>query len=696
MCVSIGLIFWFNTIFDRLDIVTARRVMNNPVRYYSDITFIKPGQMLSAAGLETRLLERGYKNQKEGALVEGRYQFTEAAAAAHPGQGIEVFFKPFLTPAGIATSGMYRFVFSGDALASIVRVPSNTAANEVLLEPMELGDTRRGEAGIRPWVWIEKVPACLKDAILDSEDKRFYHHRGIDLTGIARAVFVNVTKGDVRQGGSTITQQLVRNAFLTQKRTFRRKFTEAVMAVILELRYSKDRIFELYLNQIYLGKSGLHPVYGVEDAALSYFGRHVSALSPSECAVIAGLIPSPNRNNPRTNPQGALIRRNITINAMVKNKRLDAAQARVILLEPPVYAPVTNLGIGSYYIDYVRQLLEAECGARAMEVSGYNVYTALDPEVEKAAEKALSNQGYEGAIVAMDAYTGYVRALAGGKDFGKSPFNRAVLAKRSPGSVFKPLIFAAGLEQKIFKPGTMVKDEPFTVTIDGKKWQPRNYDGRYMGAITYRDALVFSRNIPAVRLLQKIGPAYITEFARKMGLSSEMKIVPSLALGTSEVTPLEMTASFAPFANGGNAVKPVFIRWVTDASNRVIQENKPELTPAISPKTASQITLMLEDAVNRGTGKNVRKLGYRGPAAGKTGTSDDFNDAWFIGYTPDILCGVWLGNDMPSSLGGVAAEVAVPVWTEFISSLPAPTKDATFGKKYPPGIKGFLLKLFGQ
>jgi penicillin-binding protein 1A len=293
-----------------------------------------------------------------------------------------------------------------------------------------------------------------------------------------------------------------------------------------------------------------------------------------------------------------------------------------------------------------------------------------------------------------------VRALAGGRDFGSSPFNRAVLAKRSPGSALKPLIFAAGLELGYFKTDSMLEDKPIKIISGGKVWKPQNYDRKYLGPITYRDALVFSRNIPAIEVLQKIGPAQFAEFAGKMGIESGMTLVPSLALGTSEVTPLEMTASYAPLANGGNSVEPIFVHWVTDLSGRVIKENKPELVQVISSATASQMTGLLQDAVDRGTGRNVRKLGYAGFAAGKTGTSDYFNDAWFIGYTSEILCGVWLGNDKPTSLGNTASELAVPVWTEFVKSIPVvPPPAAAVSepvKKSSGGIKGFFKRLFGK
>lgn len=684
---GISVLYWMGSLFTELDMVTARRVLYKPPRYYSDISTLAPGQRLARAELAGRLRERGYREQSQGELTEGMF-------APHGSGALDVFLRSFIAPDGRSIAGLYRFYFSGATLVTIERFPAERIAGGVMFEPLQLGDTRAGGAELRPWVRLETVPEVLRAAVIDAEDRRFYAHPGIDPIGIARAFVVNLTQGGVRQGGSTLTQQLVRNAFLTQKRTLARKVSEAALALIIELRYDKNRIFELYLNQIYLGNNGIHPVYGVEDASRSYFGKPVSALTVSECATIAGMIPAPARRNPRADPVAARTHRDQVIRMLERRGRITAAQTTQALEEPLAVLPLEGQGIGGYYVDEVRRQIEHTFSPAVVDGGGLIVYTAMDPEMQKAAERALASQPHQGAVVALDAYTGYVRALVGGRDFAVSQFNRATMARRSPGSAFKPIIYAAALEEKLFTPDDLLEDKPVTIMSGGQPWRPRNYDNTYQGTVSFRDALVFSRNIPSIHVLQAVGEGRVATFARLMGVRSTMTIVPSMALGTSEVTPLEMTAAYAPFANGGSAVTPIMVRWVTDSTGRVLTHTEPTLTPALSEKTAAVMTGLLREVVDRGTGRGVRALGYAGPAAGKTGTSDYFHDAWFIGYSPSVLCGVWLGSDMPSDLGASAAEIAVPVWVAFIQQAPDGTATRAFGRRYPPGIRGAVLKLF--
>lgn len=680
-------LYWAASLFTQLEMVTARRVLYKPPRYYSDISTITPGQRLAREELAERLHARGYRAEPHGDLTVGAFR-------QHGPGALDVFFRAFIAPDGRSIAGLYRFYFDGATLVSIERFPAERITESIILEPLELGDTRGGGAELSPWVRLETVPAALRTAVIDAEDRRFYVHPGIDPIGIVRAFIVNLAHGGVRQGGSTLTQQLVRNAFLTQKRTLARKVSEAALALIIELRYDKDRIFELYLNQIYLGNNGLHTVYGVADASRSYFGKPVSALTVSECAAIAGMIPAPARRNPRADLSASRSHRDLVIRMLEKRGRIPAAQAAQALREPLTVAPLGGQGIGSYYVDEARRRMMHAFSPAALDAGGLNVYTAMDPDMQKAAEQALVSQPHQGAVVALDAYTGYVRALVGGRNFASSQFNRATMARRSPGSAFKPIFFAAALERKVFTPDDQLEDKPVTIMAGGQAWRPRNYDNTYQGTVSFRDALVFSRNIPAIHVLQAVGMPQVTSFARLMGVRSTMTIVPSLALGTSEVTPLEMTAAYAPFANGGSAVDPILVRWVTDGAGRVLAHTEPALTPVLSEKTAAVMTDLLQDVVDRGTGRGVRALGYTGPAAGKTGTSDYFHDAWFIGYTPSVLCGVWLGSDMPSDLGASAAEIAVPVWVAFMKEVPGTAGARAFGRQYPSGIRGTFLKLF--
>ncbi|MHB9156341.1 MAG: PBP1A family penicillin-binding protein [Endomicrobiales bacterium] len=661
---SAALLFslWSLSLFNQLELITTQRLLRHPAQFFSDVTFLRTGMPLSAGNLIARLQGRGYFPSPEAPPKEGQYRRDGE-------QGLEVFFRPFLFPDGRTIAGPYRFTFDGEVLGRIARLPDDAVVDDLPLEPVLLGDFSRDGVENRPWITLDRIPETLKRGVLVSEDRRFFSHHGIDFSSLVRAGITNLKRKGVYQGGSTLTQQLVKNAFLTQERTFRRKTTEAFLSLAMEFRYRKEAILEMYLNQIYLGENGTRGVYGVEDASLSYFGKHVSELSRAECALLIGIIPAPNANNPRSSPQRALLRRNRVLEMLLKNTVLAPEEYRAALQEEPALAPLASKGTGDYYITRVRELLEQEFGGPVLDFQGYRIYTTMDFEMQRSAEKALAGQEMEGALVALEPGTGFVRALAGGRGFARSPFNRAVFALRSPGSAFKPIVYAAALEAGSVTLATPLEDKPLTVVQEGGVWEPQNYDGIFHGTATARDALVFSMNIPAVEVFQRAGAEKVIALARALGIRSELSPVPSLALGASGVTPLEMTASYAAFANGGYAVKPTFIRRVADAKGKIVKEYPPERTRALSPGTASLITSALEDVVNRGTASGIRALGFLAPCAGKTGTSDQYHDAWFVGYTPELLCGVWLGHDRPRSLGRTSASLALPVWVSFMKEV---------------------------
>ncbi|MFH1259485.1 MAG: PBP1A family penicillin-binding protein [Elusimicrobiota bacterium] len=650
---------WGFFLFKQLEFVTNQRALRRPAQFFSAIAILKIGAILSPDEFIHLLDERGYLPDTVIPSQEHRY-FKSAD------QNVFVFFRTFFFPNNKTIAGLFQLSFAVNRLAKIENYTEYESLDELPLEPVPLGDLSKEGAQNRPWIPLNKIPPALKSAILTSEDKRFFQHPGLDYRSLARALIINLKRRGVYQGGSTLTQQLVKNAFLTQKRTLRRKITEALLALLMEARYDKNTILEIYLNQIYLGKNGTRGIYGVEDASLSYFGQHVSELSLGQSALIAGIIPAPNINSPRVSMETARQRRNLVLELMIKNNRISAEEGRATIEEPVVLTPPSSEGTGSYYLNRVKEMLEEELGELALDFLGYKVYTAMDIELQKAAEKALLSQPLEGALVAIDPKTGDVRALAGGRDYRESQFNRAILAHRQPGSAFKPILYTAALQAESITLSTILEDMPVEIAQPSGIWKPRNYDGRFAGTTTVRDALVFSVNIPSIHVLEKVGPERVIELAKLLGIRSELKAVPSLALGTSEVTPLELTGSYAAFANGGYSVKPLFVKYITDAQGSVVREYLPETSQVISPELSYLMTNLLEDAINRGTGKNVRQLGFTAPCAGKTGTSDSFIDAWFIGYTTDLLCGVWLGNDQPKSLEKAAAYLALPVWTEFM------------------------------
>ena len=527
---------------------------------------------------------------------------------------------------------------------------------------------------------ISRVPAYLKTALLTTEDRRFYEHSGLAIRGILRAMVQNVRRGRFAQGASTLTQQLAKTLFLTPRKTLSRKLREAILSIQLERRYTKDEILTLYLNQIYFGSGA----YGVASAARVYFGKPVQDLTLAECALIAGLPKGPSRYSPLVNPELALERRDVVLRQMLATGVIDNQEYTAARDEK---LPETQSRIeGSkapYFIDFIIDSLEKNIGAGLLYKGGLTVHTTLSFELQKAAEQATAN-GLEqlesrrlrnqlmqptpqGALVAINIQTGGIMAMVGGRDGSDTSFNRAVVARRQPGSAFKPIIYALALERG-FQPYDKILDAPviFSASSQSGEWQPKNFSQEYEGEISLRWALAHSKNIPAVRLLEKLGPSSAIQFARSLGLQDPLQPNLSLALGTSEVTLLELTAAYAAFANQGKYIRPYGVTTVADAEGQTIWRIKPEQRIAMSRNGAAVITNMLEAVIREGTGQAAKVL--PGPIAGKTGTTNEYKDALFIGYSPHVATGVWVGNDDASTLGTgeTGARAALPIWIEFL------------------------------
>jgi penicillin-binding protein 1A len=542
----------------------------------------------------------------------------------------------------------------------------------------------------RIFVSLSQMPPTLKEAVLATEDARFYSHFGVDPIGIARAIYQNFRRGRIVEGGSTITQQLAKVLFLTPDRSLDRKLKEAVLAVELERRYSKDRILEMYLNQIYFG----HGAFGVEAAARTFFGKGVSELTPAECVLLAGLPKAPATYSPFDHSEASLRRRSIVLARMVDAGMLKPAQAKQIAgatigLVPPERRRTT----GQYYLEYVQQYLEAQFGADLVFKGGLHVYTTLSPTLQLKAESSLrdglraletrraSSAGKdappperpEGALLAIEPQTGYIRAMVGGYDFFKSEFNRAVQARRQPGSAFKPFVYMAALEAGQ-TPASVVDDSPIQYPLAGGKiWKPDNYDRKFRGPITYQQALEESINVAAIKVQERTGIRHTVDIARRLGVDSPLQENLSIALGTSDLTLLELTSAYGALANQGVWVKPTAIRYVLDSQHKLLEENVPQGRQAL-PADLAYVTLhMMKGTVLRGTGQAASALGR--PVAAKTGTTNDYSNAWFIGFTPTLATGVWVGYDRPRSLGKdeTGSRVAVPIWVAFM-------KEALAGK----------------
>jgi len=543
----------------------------------------------------------------------------------------------------------------------------------------------------RIFVPLAQIPQVLRDAIIATEDRRFYSHWGVDPIGIARAVVQNYRRGRIVEGGSTITQQLAKVLFLTADKSLERKLKEAVLALELERRYSKDRIIEMYLNQVYFG----HGAYGVEAAARTYFGKSVSELTAREAALLAGLPRAPSNYSPFDHANAAKRRRELVLRRMVEYGALREEDAkRIARTDLGLIAPERRRTTGQYFLDYVQQTLEAKYGADLVFKGGLNIYTTLSPSMQLAAEQAMRDglkalegrsakarpgENPEGAIITIEPQTGYVKAMVGGYDFLRSEFNRAVQAKRQPGSAFKPVIYIAALEAG-FTPATRIEDSPvsYPTGSNGQTWKPENYDRIFRGPTTLQQAIEESVNVVTVKLQERIGINKTVQVARRLGITSPLDINLSLALGTSDLSLLELTSAYGVLANQGVWMPPVTVRYITDAQGKLLEEHVPEGREAVAPETAYVITHMLRGVVERGTGQAAKVLGR--PIAAKTGTTNDYSNAWFVGFTPRLATGVWVGYDLPRSLGRdeTGSRVAVPIWVGYMGKILAESPKEDF------------------
>lgn len=560
----------------------------------------------------------------------------------------------------------------------------------------------------RTLIPLKEIPIDLQNAMLATEDSGFFKHWGLSPKGILRAAINNTVRRRAVQGGSTITQQLAKTIFLTPEKTFDRKIKELLLTLELERNYSKEEIFQLYLNQIYFGAGA----YGVEAAAKVYFAKHVQDLNLAECAMLAGLPRAPNYYSPFNNPQRAVDRRATVLRRMSDLKFISAAEEK----EANDYPMNTEkaaipTAIGPYFIEYLRLQLEPKYGTYMIYRGGLSIYTTLDIEAQKAAEKALGEgltafdserlayfqlnkstpTSVQGALLAIDPKTGAIRAMIGGRDFRMSQFNRAVQAKRQPGSSFKPFIYTAAIENG-FNPASILEDKPLFYENDGrdwkltsndtgyiaalstetlsdpmKAWNPKNYGNKYHDKVLLRSALEHSLNMCAIKVLEVIGPARAIDYARRMGITSPLTNTLSLALGSSDVTLLEMVKGISVLASGGIKTEPYAVMRVEDKNGKILEENIPAEQEVLSPQTCYIMTNLLRGVVERGTGMAARSL--RRPCAGKTGTTNDFTDAWFLGYTPQIAAGVWVGYDERTPLGDkmTGGRIACPIWTNFMA-----------------------------
>lgn len=522
--------------------------------------------------------------------------------------------------------------------------------------------TRISSQGRYDLLPLEQIPKHVQDAVISAEDRRFWQHTGVDLLGLMRAVVVNIRNRATVGGASTLTQQLIKNLFLTPERTLKRKIAEALLAIQLETKYTKPQILEMYLNLVFLG----HNVYGVEAAAQIYFGKSARNLTLAEAALLAGIIRSPEYLSPYHNLEGAKKVQAIVLKQMVKDQYITEAQQEEALKQPLHLVGLRTSYPYPYFLDYVLYSLRQKVGEGLFRQGGWKVYTTIDTDSQAYAERLLKTQiprlqryaAQQAALVSLDPRTGFIHAMVGGVDYSKSQYNRAFQAQRQVGSTFKPFVYLSAFEQGYTLQST-IQDAP--VNFGG--YRPRNWDRRYHGNVTLLQALTQSLNIPTVKLAHELGMPRVIDVARRAGIASPIAPDLTSALGASEMNLLELTAAYGSFANGGLRVEPTAIIKVVDAQGQVIFAHQPASQRIFSPAAVSQLNVALQNVIAQGTGK-AAQIGR--PAAGKTGTTDRSYDTWFVGYIPQLVTGVWAGNDTPSATRGGGGSICAPIWQAYM------------------------------
>jgi penicillin-binding protein 1B len=674
-----------------------------PSKIYSDSYLLYVGINLRLDDFWDKLRRLGYHDTQSAPKNKGEYRYQSSTGL------VEISLHDFIYPTEPFQGIPIRISLQGGVISRIENMATGQEMFSLELEPELVTGLYERTWQERRVVKLSEVPPLVIKSVLAIEDERFYHHHGIDPISVLRAIWVNIRSAGVVQGGSTLTQQLMKNFFLNDERTLSRKIKEAMMALIAERRYSKDEILENYLNEIYLGQKGSQGIFGVYEAAQFYFSKQLSELTVGETALLAGLIRAPNRLSPYRSIDAATKRRNVVLAKLLDEKVITRKQYEAGLRETLPHRELVKVtNDAPFYVDFLRRELAENYSNDVLTTDGLRIFSSLDLQLQRIAERTLAEglskleQTYpalrrkgdednlEGAIVVLRPQTGEIKAMVGGRSYQKSQFNRVFQARRQPGSVFKPFVYLAALMStgeggKRFTPVTMVEDSPFTWNYDGQDWQPGNYNDEYFGTVTFRRALEKSLNSATARIAREVGIKRVRDIAQRLGIHSSLPAVPALALGAAEVTPLEVAVAFATLANSGVRTTPLAVKQVMDPDARVLEKRDVRVEKVISPQIAFMMNYLLKGVLDRGTGDVARRWGFTRPAAGKTGTTNDYKDAWFVGYTPDLLAVVWVGFDNQTKLNLSGAQAALPIWTEFMKRATAGTPVTDFVP--PPGIK---------
>jgi len=700
-CLSVFTYYWVHyahMIEQRL----AGHAFQNTARIYTAPGRIFVGQALSANELASYLQRAGYSETQAGSTA-GRFSLHRNAVDIWP--SMESYF---------AGKNALRVEFGSREIKGIRSVYDGSALSGAEVEPELLTNLFDSSREKRRLVRFEDLPKVLVDAVLSAEDKRFFEHPGFDPLRVLGAAWADLRHEKIAQGASTITMQVARSFFFSTARTWRRKAAETMVALQLERRFTKQQIFELYANEIYLGNRSSFAIHGFGEAALAYFGKDVRELNLGEAAFLAGIIRSPNRySSADRKPERGVEARNRVLGQMMENRAISPEAAQAAMKVPlRLVGGALESSAAPYFVDMVKDDLLDHFSESDLLSQNFRVYTTLDPALQRAAavgvEIGMKNVDAQlarryakwrkageppvvaqVALVALDPRTGEIKALIGGRDYGQSQLNRA-LARRQPGSAFKPFVYAAAFDSAvdgvgpIVTPATTVVDEPTTFLFDGQEYTPNNYGEQFHGTVTLREALTQSLNVATVKVAELVGYSRVVEVGRQMGLDPRIQPTPAVALGAYELTPVEVAAGYTVFADGGTRAEPMFIRSVVSADGTVLERSEPRTRPALDPRVAYLVTNVLEDVVNRGTGAGVRARGFAAPAAGKTGTS---HDGWFAGFTSNLLCVIWVGFDDNRELGLSGASSAAPIWAEFMKrAVTLPAYRDTHGFAPPDGV----------
>jgi len=699
-----GLGFVAGGYFARLDrIVTAR---------FDGQRFVVPSRVMSAptllyAGLDWRqtdlltTLERlGYRRVGDAPTTPGRYRWDQDRAVLH--------LRGFAHPSRAEPPRMVALSLAGSEIDALHELPSGREIPAALLEPETVGAYYGPQREQRELVRLGEVPRHLVDAIVSVEDQRFDSHPGIDPLRIVGALVANIRAGSITQGGSTLTQQLVKNFFLSPDRTLERKLQEAAMALIVEVRYDKDEILECYLNEIYMGQRGATEVHGVGEAARLYFGKPVRELTLPESALLAALIPAPNHLSPYSRAERAVARRNLVLDLMLDQGRIDAETHAAAVSTPLDTTPlVVEPAEARFFLDALRRQLPEVYDPDTLSSEGLRIYATLDPRLQRIAARAVREglaeleerharlrredptDRLQACLLVVQPQTGQILALVGSRDYGTSQFDRCTQARRQAGSTFKPFVYVAALEPGFGSPAitlaARLDDSPLTVSNPGAPtWRPANYDREFHGSVPVREAFERSFNVATARLGQQVGIPRVIDVARRLGIESPLPAVPSLALGVADVTPLEMARAYATLASGG--IRPELRTYedVVEPNGETVARRPVRFERVLDPGTAFLATSLLQGVVDHGTARRIRAAGISGPVAGKTGTTNEERDAWFIGYTPELVVVAWVGFDEPRKTGLTGASGALPLWVRFIDEATGGDVGGYFGA--PPEV----------